>query len=501
NKARRSKWAALAIEVGNSRGLCTLAEAAQRFCGEPASVASTSTSTANGEAGEVETEETAAEAARGECAGSPREALNSSAPRRSSSSGQGVGTAAGKAAGLFASGCKAGEAGAHPMQKTNGAVLEGLAWSLVGRGSSEGAAAMARAERVLENMLHDERSPSVAVAAAGGGLKQSASVGNLPPSVQASEAVGLTVPAGSEDRSQLQTLQLGVLCSQGSVVRGGLGMGAGFCTGTAAKGLVPEKGAAAAAGAAGALAAVAGARNAVRAANAGLAEAGSLAKKQLAYAAQASCYYLQLSLGHAHAGAIDLMTGKPAEAEARFKRQLEEARKAGDVILEALAERNLADTREVDDDLKGALVHLRRCRSLAGRGRNAALEADVCRRLSSVYAEIAAAAVAAAGSPPSSDGGGGGGDGGIGQEGGTAQQAREGGEESPETEKEDGADLSEDLSDTVVPETEVLLNEELEDNDFEFLKATAGDRARLFAERYETAVFGLEWPVYGGGAG
>lgn len=219
---------------------------------------------------------------------------------------------------------------------------------------------------------------------------------------------------------------------------------------------------------------------------------------------------------------------------------------AGDVILEALAERNLADTREVDDDLKGALVHLRRCRSLAGRGRNAALEADVCRRLSSVYAEIAAAAVAAAGSPPSSDGGGGGGDGGIGQEGGTAQQAREGGEESPETEKEDGADLSEDLSDTVVPETEVLLNgarmcvyylcfcwdtahllsrpavdsivslnplsrsisyvrtlqiQELEDNDFEFLKATAGDRARLFAERYETAVFGLEWPVYGGGAG
>lgn len=73
-------------------------------------------------------------------------------------------------------------------------------------------------------------------------------------------------------------------------MRGGLGMGAGFCTSAAAKGFVPGKGVAAAAGAAGALAAVASSRNAARAANAGLAEAESLAKKQLAYAAQASLY-------------------------------------------------------------------------------------------------------------------------------------------------------------------------------------------------------------------
>lgn len=33
----------------------------------------------------------------------------------------------------------------------------------------------------------------------------------------------------------------------------------------------------------------------------------------------------------------------------------------------------------------------------------------------------------------------------------------------------------------------------------DFLKATAGERACLFAERYEAAVYGLEWPVSGGG--
>lgn len=67
-------------------------------------------------------------------------------------------------------------------------------------------------------------------------------------------------------------------------------------------------------------------------------------------------------------------------------------KQAGDTLLEALAERNLADTREAHDDLPGTLHHLRRCRSLAQRGHSPALEADACRRLSSVYAEIAGAA-------------------------------------------------------------------------------------------------------------
>lgn len=43
--------------------------------------------------------------------------------------------------------------------------------------------------------------------------------------------------------------------------------------------------------------------------------------------------------------------------------------------------------------------------------------------------------------------------------------------------------------------------EEREDSDLEFLKSTAADRARLFAERYEAAVFGLEWPVSSGSGG
>lgn len=58
-------------------------------------------------------------------------------------------------------------------------------------------------------------------------------------------------------------------------------------------------------------------------------------------------------------------------------------------MLEALAERNLADAREADDDLPGALRHLRRCRALAQRGRSSALEVDTCRRLSTIYSEIA----------------------------------------------------------------------------------------------------------------
>lgn len=43
--------------------------------------------------------------------------------------------------------------------------------------------------------------------------------------------------------------------------------------------------------------------------------------------------------------------------------------------------------------------------------------------------------------------------------------------------------------------------EEREDSDLEFLKSTAADRARLFAERYEAAVFWLEWPVSSGSGG
>lgn len=47
----------------------------------------------------------------------------------------------------------------------------------------------------------------------------------------------------------------------------------------------------------------------------------------------------------------------------------------------------------MDGNLPRALRHLRRCRGLAQRGQSTALEVDTCRRLSAVYAEIAAAAL------------------------------------------------------------------------------------------------------------
>ncbi len=111
-------------------------------------------------------------------------------------------------------------------------------------------------------------------------------------------------------------------------------------------------------------------------------------------------------------------------------------------MLEALAERNLADTREAEEDLPAALTHLRRCRALAQKGRNAALDADACRRLSSVYAEIAAA-----------NGGGGGG---VGRDGPVERESGEGGSEGEPTEMGDGgADPLEDRSENGLPEAEV----------------------------------------------
>ncbi|CAM9639056.1 unnamed protein product, partial [Scytosiphon promiscuus] len=495
-KPERSRWAALALEVANSRGLCAIAEAAQAFTGEATGTNATGATTeALGSSRDsVEGDENGASFASismnadgaGEAAASSRGRVGSfrevpAVSTRESNKRDGdsnsARTAAGKAATLIAAGCKAGEGGAHPIQKTNGAVLEGLAWSMAGRGGAEGAScecgasAMERAERALENILGRERRPSAAF---------SATSGNRP--LGASEAIGVSVPAGSENAGQLQSLQLGVLSSQGLVARGGVGMGAGFSTGAAAQGSVPGKGVAAAAGdAAGALAAVAAARTAAKATSAGWMEAGSIAKKQLTYAAQATTDAArQLSLAHAHAGAVDLMMGKPSGAEGHFERQLHEARTARDVALEALAERNLADAREVDEDLHGVLAHLRRCRTLAQRSRNTALEADVCRRLSSVYAEIAAAV----GDSAADGSGGDGGEDSGGNRGGSGSGDGGGGLLPGTEEREEGGD-----------------GHRREDTDLEFLKATASDRARLFAERYEATVSGSDWPARGGVGG
>lgn len=218
---------------------------------------------------------------------------------------------------------------------------------------------------------------------------------------------------------------------------------------------------------------------------------------------------------------------------------------AGDAILEALAERNLADTREAHEDLPGALAHLRRCRALAQRSRNSALEADACRRLSSVYAEIAGQSGGGGGG---NHGGGGGGrtperendrdagDGGADGGSGTQERNRsDSGSPEPEVsfvvfpDSHFRTTETQSISITVRDQAEQLvfvhppvppcnLNsgrmlkrccyyhaqieiEDREDNDLEFLKSTAADRARLFAERYEATVFGLEWPVSSGNSG
>lgn len=73
--------------------------------------------------------------------------------------------------------------------------------------------------------------------------------------------------------------------------RGGLGLGAACCTSVSARGTTPKAGKATRS-ATGALAAVAAARAAAKASAAGWAEAGQLAKKQLAYAAQVGLVFV-----------------------------------------------------------------------------------------------------------------------------------------------------------------------------------------------------------------
>lgn len=147
DKAERSKWTALAMEVANSRGLCLLAEAAQKFSGEGREA------TTGREDNEPSPDAAATAAAAavvttpGKRAGSVSETAPEATGRRRSSTTQderATRTAAEKAAKLIATGCKAGDLGAHPTQKMNGAMLEALAWSLTGRGNAEGASLLFR---------------------------------------------------------------------------------------------------------------------------------------------------------------------------------------------------------------------------------------------------------------------------------------------------------------------------------------------------------------------
>lgn len=144
------------MEVANSRGLCTIAEGAKRFNGERTT-----------QFGDERTEARPDAAALSPFADAPSAGDSGSSTDRASATSEesevlemaGVGrggdgdvprraprgrsrqqeTRAEKAAKIIAAGGKAaGGVGVHAVQKTCNAVLEGLVWSLAGRGDANG---------------------------------------------------------------------------------------------------------------------------------------------------------------------------------------------------------------------------------------------------------------------------------------------------------------------------------------------------------------------------
>lgn len=128
------------MEVANSRGLCAMQEGALRF---------------NGELMEASAGAAPAETPPSSSTGSTAsqgEALPDGGRRGSLGAGGGLDstvkqrrrrrrrakTAAEEAAIIIAKGGKAGEAGGHTVQKAASATLEGIAWSMAGRGNTEG---------------------------------------------------------------------------------------------------------------------------------------------------------------------------------------------------------------------------------------------------------------------------------------------------------------------------------------------------------------------------
>lgn len=150
------------MEVANARGLCVIANAAQRFCGEPIAAGTEERPGAAGDnqiddrdnvnvvapaiapegrtSGRVDGpaaptgEEAGVPAAGGRVADDCRASSISAEQQRKRSAEN----AAEKAAMLIANGGRAGETAAHPVQQTNSAILEGVAWSLAGRGNADG---------------------------------------------------------------------------------------------------------------------------------------------------------------------------------------------------------------------------------------------------------------------------------------------------------------------------------------------------------------------------
>lgn len=152
SKTERSKWGALEMEVANSRGLCVLAEGARRFNGGP-TAARGDNSPETSDCSEAPTISSGADIP-GSDLGQPNlprvaTGANSSKMEDGDSIEGGGSTSkqrkpkqetnvAEKAAMLIAAGGRAGEMGAHPVQKTSSAILEGIAWSLAGKCNSNG---------------------------------------------------------------------------------------------------------------------------------------------------------------------------------------------------------------------------------------------------------------------------------------------------------------------------------------------------------------------------
>ncbi|CAM9526777.1 unnamed protein product, partial [Sphacelaria rigidula] len=142
NQRRRSDLGALTLEVANSRGLCDLSASAQPFINLASSTFGTEAKRTT--LGDVDDDQ-------------PRVEQNDGEYETRSSGEEEEDSAAVIAAVLISQGGKAEDGGAHVHQKTNNAVLEGIAWSLAGRSTTDGVAALKRAERLVGKVMADER--------------------------------------------------------------------------------------------------------------------------------------------------------------------------------------------------------------------------------------------------------------------------------------------------------------------------------------------------------
>lgn len=131
--------------MANARGLCGLAEAAHCFSGEMTAAAETISPRVNS-ISRRDSDDTDSASGSGTSTRRDRHGsqtieegggvnLTGRRQRRRQAETE---SAAERAATIIAAGSKAGESGAHPIQRANNAVLEGIAWSLAGRSGTKG---------------------------------------------------------------------------------------------------------------------------------------------------------------------------------------------------------------------------------------------------------------------------------------------------------------------------------------------------------------------------